>query len=32
MHVDFGEPGNEQKETIKSGSEAAKKGGLPVYY
>jgi dihydroorotase len=28
MHVDFGEPGNEQKETIKSGSEAAKKGGF----
>lgn len=28
MHVDFGEPGNEQKETIKTGSEAATKGGF----
>ena len=28
MHVNFGEPGFEQRETIKTGSEAAIKGGF----
>ena len=28
LHANFSEPGNEQKETLESGSEAAKKGGF----